>query len=112
MVVLVPAENLNPEEEYYYESNLPVNKLGDDPLKERCPVKGKDKIEEILTKFEPRCDKSKEMTSMVREKMGINLIASVEVDHCPQSYSCLIVTKDNFTCGSNRIIYSGDTRPC
>ena len=25
MVVLVPAENLNPEDQYYYESNLPVD---------------------------------------------------------------------------------------
>lgn len=40
------------------------------------------------------------------------MIASIEVDHCPESYACLIVAKNSFHCGSDRIIYSGDTRPC
>jgi len=43
------------------------------------------------------------------------LIAAIEVDHCPQSYACLLVFKEDFALGErpgNRIIYSGDTRPC
>ena len=42
--------------------------------------------------------------------MGIDKILAVEVDHCPQSYACLIISKE-FNNGG-KIIYSGDTRPC
>jgi ribonuclease BN (tRNA processing enzyme) len=43
--------------------------------------------------------------------MDIDNILSVEVEHCPHSYACLLVAKNNFGPG-NKIIYSGDTRPC
>jgi ribonuclease Z len=39
--------------------------------------------------------------------MGIEKIIAVEVDHCPQSYGCLLVSKQH-----GNIMYSGDTRPC
>jgi ribonuclease BN (tRNA processing enzyme) len=43
--------------------------------------------------------------------MDIEKIIAVEVDHCPQSYACLLYSKNDFGPG-NKIIYSGDTRPC
>ena len=39
--------------------------------------------------------------------MGINKLLSIEVDHCVESYACLI-DSSNF----GRILYSGDTCPC
>lgn len=42
--------------------------------------------------------------------MGLSKIIAVEVDHCPQSYACLLVG-DNLGVGK-KIIYSGDTTPC
>ena len=43
LVVLVPAENLNPENEYYYESNLPPDEQHTG--EERCPSKTLEEIE-------------------------------------------------------------------
>ena len=46
---------------------------------------------------------------MLQETMQVQIIA-VEVDHCPQSFACMIVG-DNLGPGK-KIIYSGDTSPC
>lgn len=43
--------------------------------------------------------------------MNIDKVLAIEVDHCPQSYACLLVGGTNMGPG-NKIIYSGDTRPC
>jgi len=43
--------------------------------------------------------------------MKIDKLIAVEVDHCFQSYGCLLVAKENFGEGK-KIMYSGDTRPC
>jgi len=50
------------------------------------------------------------MAKTVSEIMDMRVL-SVEVDHCPQSYACLLVSPNQFGPG-NKIIYSGDTRPC
>ena len=47
------------------------------------------------------------MWQVCREALGIEKIIAVEVDHCPQSYGCLLVLQDG-----GRLIYSGDTLPC
>lgn len=39
--------------------------------------------------------------------MNINKIVAVEVDHCPQSFACLLINDKN-----EKILYSGDTLPC
>ena len=44
---------------------------------------------------------------MLKTEMSFEKIIAVEVDHCPQSYACLIVSKEH-----GNIIYSGDTLPC
>ena len=51
------------------------------------------------------------MTEVLKKQMNINKILAVEVDHCPQSYACLISADSHFGPG-NKIVYSGDTRPC
>ena len=43
--------------------------------------------------------------------MNIEKMIAVEVLHCPQSYACLLLGGTNMGPG-NKIIYSGDTRPC
>jgi len=47
------------------------------------------------------------MFSVIKETMGLSKIIAVEVDHCPQSYGCLLLTTQN-----EKIVYSGDTLPC
>ena len=48
---------------------------------------------------------------MIQKTMKIDKIIAVEVNHCPQSYACLLVAKEGFGKGG-KIIYSGDTTPC
>lgn len=43
----------------------------------------------------------------VCKEMGLNKIIAIEVDHCPQSYGCLIVAENG-----DKIVYSADTLPC
>ena len=43
--------------------------------------------------------------------MNIDHMLAIEVEHCPQSYACMIVAESNFGPGT-KIVYSGDTRPC
>lgn len=47
------------------------------------------------------------MWQAVKETMGLSKIIAFEVDHCPQSYGCCLVTTEH-----EKIIYSGDTLPC
>ena len=50
---------------------------------------------------------------MLNEVYGIDKIIAFEVDHCIESYGCLIkFNKDVLKEGNGCIIYSGDTRPC
>lgn len=56
------------------------------------------------------CADSEEMTQVLKETMGIEKVIAVEVDHCPQSYACLLVGPELGP--GQKIIYSGDTCPC
>lgn len=77
------------------------------PLVEYCEDADKS---EVIKNFDPLCEKSREMAKVVKEVYGLDKIIAVEVDHCPQSYACLLVGS-SFGPGG-KIIYSGDTRPC
>ena len=69
-------------------------------------------IDQKIKDFEPKCEKSKEMAKLLQMLLNIKIVA-VEVDHCPQSYGCLIYSMDENVFGpGNKIVYSGDTRPC
>lgn len=43
--------------------------------------------------------------------MDIDKIIAVEVDHCPQSYACLLYSNEGLGEGK-KIMFSGDTTPC
>lgn len=47
------------------------------------------------------------MWGYVQQTMGVSKIIAVEVNHCPQSYACLLLTDKN-----EKIVFSGDTKPC
>ena len=47
------------------------------------------------------------MFDVLKKHMSIDKVIAVEVDHCPQSHGCLLVSKEH-----GNIIYSGDTLPC
>ena len=65
-VVLVPSHELNPENEYYYQSfddwNQPINKGIDGDHRKltnrKCQKKNKKQIDEILNNFKPTCAKA------------------------------------------------------
>lgn len=46
--------------------------------------------------------------------MGVKKICAIEVDHCTDSYGCLIVSENERGVGDGfgTIFYSGDTCPC
>jgi len=50
------------------------------------------------------------MLEVIQNLMDIQILA-IEVEHCPQSYGCLIHSQNEFGVG-NKVVYSGDTRPC
>ena len=51
---------------------------------------------------------------MLNDLMGVKKILAIEVDHCTDSYGCLIVSQKERGDGDGfgRIFYSGDTVPC
>ena len=64
-------------------------------------------MEKVMDDFVPETEAGKEMYDMLKAELSFEKIIAVEVDHCPQSYACLIVGKEH-----GNIIYSGDTLPC
>ena len=61
----------------------------------------------VVEDYVPETDAGKEMYEVLEKEMSFEKIIAVEVDHCPQSYACLIQSKEH-----GNIIYSGDTLPC
>ncbi len=55
-----------------------------------------------------------EMNQMLNQVMGVKKILAIEVDHCTDSFGCLIVSQKERgdEDGFGRIFYSGDTVPC
>ena len=47
------------------------------------------------------------MEEVLRVEMSYERMIAVEVDHCPQSYACLLMSREH-----GNIMYSGDTLPC
>ena len=81
------------------------------PWQKECEEVPEEDMRERIDKFEPVCEKAKEMWQVLQKDMKIDKLIAVEVDHCFQSYGCLLVAEENFGAG-NKILYSGDTRPC
>lgn len=113
--VLIPSVVLNAEPCYYYQSqfdfkddykgieaetSLPLSELPPSPS--TCEA-----LESKLAAFAPKTPDTEALYLECREALGLEKIIAVEVDHCPQSYGCLLVLSDG-----QRMIYSGDTLPC
>lgn len=47
------------------------------------------------------------MLDVLKKECGIDRMLAIEVDHCPQSYACLIDSDIH-----GKLVYSGDTLPC
>lgn len=107
--MLVPSTALNPEDAFYYQHFDFVNDYkgmaadNSKPLMDKCEPKDTAKI---IEEFSPENLSVKAMWEAIAE-VGLKKIIAVEVDHCPQSYGCLLLTEKN-----EKIIYSGDTLPC
>jgi ribonuclease Z len=67
-------------------------------------------VDERIQNFKAKCEKSQEMLEVIQNLMDIQILA-IEVEHCPQSYGCLLHSQNEFGVG-NKVVYSGDTRPC
>jgi hypothetical protein len=92
--VLIPSTALNPEDSFYYQHFDFVNDykgIKEDtskPLLDKCEKKDTSKL---IEEFNPSDPSVQEMWKTI-EQVGLKKIIAVEVDHCPQSYGCLLVT--------------------
>jgi ribonuclease Z len=55
----------------------------------------------------PKSAIAAEMYEMMLKEYGIQRLLAIEVNHCPQSYACLIESEAH-----GKLVYSGDTLPC
>jgi ribonuclease Z len=113
MVVLVPSIDLNPEPYYYYQKRsddyISYREIEDDDSlthKQTCEPMPHEDMDNRIKQFVPKSDKGKELYKMLKEECGVDKVIAVEVDHCPQSYACLIDS------AHGKLVYSGDTLPC
>lgn len=112
MVVLVPSIELNPESHYYYQAKTQMDYFGithEDslPHKDLCEPVPLEEINRRIKQFEPKTERAHELLDMLKQECGIDRMLAVEVDHCPQSYACLIESEEH-----GKLLYSGDTLPC
>ena len=85
------------------------------PIVKECSMISKEDADKKIDEFTPVNSIALEMYECVQKLMGLSKIIAVEVDHCPQSYACLLVSDkggNNIFGPSNKILYSGDTMPC
>lgn len=64
-------------------------------------------MNERIHNHRPKSEGAFEMMRVLGETMNVDKLLAVEVDHCIESYGCLVQSPD-----FGRILYSGDTRPC
>lgn len=110
MIILVPSIDLNPEKCFYYQKQNASNTIEaiyGIPDKAVCDPLSVEEVQKRIQEFTPPSEESKEMLQVLRDECGIDHLLAVEVDHCPQSYGCLIESKAH-----GKIVYSGDTLPC
>jgi hypothetical protein len=100
MVSLVSSAELNPETSKYYgfgEEGLfrSKDKMQSQALngfEDKCPPISYDEVNLRVEAMEPQSQQGIEMTQMLRDLMGVKKICAIEVDHCTESYGCLIVS--------------------
>eukprot|EP00347_Sterkiella_histriomuscorum_P018145 403346620 len=119
MVVLVPAADLNPEGQFYYdEEEQPHNPKKPNLIgqkspklqqtqKQDCPERTYDEVNEMIKNHIPKDERSREMLKVLEQTMNVTHMKSIEANHCTESFACLIESPD-----FGRILYSGDTKPC
>lgn len=141
MIVLVNSHELNPEVDIYYgvgEEGLIRSKPAIDPRacpdkrstsqdksprqgsfdlkkpRKQCPVRSYEEVMQMIEAQQPKSKGAIEMNQMLNTLMGVKKILAIEVDHCTDSFGCLIVSQNErgVADGFGRIFYSGDTVPC
>ena len=122
MVSLVSSAELNPESKKFYgfgeeglmRSKDKLQQQAADGLIDTCPLISYDEVNNRIEAMEPKSKQGIEMYQMLSEVMGVKKMCAIEVDHCTESYGCLIVSENErgVSDGFGRIFYSGDTNPC
>ena len=78
------------------------------PSLAKCISRKSSKTDEILNKFNPSSKAVQDLYKSLEQSMDISKLVSVEVDHCPFAFGCLLLDKQ----GKKQLAYSGDTIPC
>jgi hypothetical protein len=100
LVALVPSTELNPEsvkyygfgEEGMYRSKDKMQQQADFGLSDQCQPMTYEEVNARIAAMEPKSQQGIEMTQVLNDLMGVKKICAVEVDHCTESYGCLIVS--------------------
>jgi hypothetical protein len=100
MVSLVSSAELNPEtskyygfgEEGLYRSKDKMQSQALNGFEDKCPPISYDEVNLRVEAMEPQSQQGIEMTQMLCDLMGVKKICAIEVDHCTESYGCLIVS--------------------
>ena len=96
MIILIPTHHMNPEQFYYYQKfeYYQVKPMTDRENSDFCEPLDISEMTKKIDSFAPKGrDDIAEMWTVLREDMEFEKVIAVEVDHCPQSYACLLVSK-------------------
>lgn len=122
-IKFVDPRSLNPETVYYYQTyefvayrdaekkDLLYTEGDARELVSECKPISKEESDKKIEEFVPQDEAALEMYASLKQAMNLDQVIAVEVDHCPQSYACMLVAKEGLGPGG-KIIYSGDTTPC
>lgn len=115
MVVLVPSNDLNPEPEFYYQQEERVKGQFESSIpRPKCPERTFEEANKLIAAHKPTTQAALDFEAMLNTTMNVSKILAVEVDHCTESFGCLIISQRERgdQDGFGRIFYSGDTNPC
>ena len=59
---------------------------------EECKPQDKKVVNVILSNFVPKTEDGGAMWEILAKAMEFEKIIAIEVDHCPQSYACLLIS--------------------
>ena len=99
---LVPAHELNPEDKYYYQSERDLiehqRAVAEWGYEQDTRQKATDKPKiadfaasfQKFSSFTPTSSVALNLLNVLKSKYGIAQLCAVEVDHCVQSYACVL----------------------
>ena len=96
-IKLIPSSAVDPETTSHYsclhnvDPSVPYElreSISEDP----CPTLEKAEVEERIAKFVPKTVVAEEMYNVMSEELGFEKLCMIEVNHCLQAYSAVLIS--------------------